>query len=118
MPLRKVDRTPSAHSFPLLIKNLLETPLIHAPTQEIVYRDRFRYDYRMLRNRIAQLANTLGSLGVKQGDTVAVMDWDSHRYLECFFAHNPSPLLKSVLVPHPTSEKAWKNHGVPDPRSH
>jgi fatty-acyl-CoA synthase len=23
---------------------------------------------------------------VKPGDTVAVMDWDSHRYLECFFA--------------------------------
>jgi acyl-CoA synthetase (AMP-forming)/AMP-acid ligase II len=25
-------------------------------------------------------------LGVKPGDTVAIMDWDTRRYLECFFA--------------------------------
>jgi len=94
MPLRKIDPTPSAYSYPLLIKNLLETPLIHAPNQEIVYRDKLRYDYRTLRNRISQLANTLERLGVKQGDTVAVMDWDSHRYLECFFA---IPMMGAVL---------------------
>jgi fatty-acyl-CoA synthase len=32
--------------------------------------------------------------GVKQGDVVAVMDWDSHRYLECFFG---VPMLGAVL---------------------
>ena len=31
---------------------------------------------------------------MKQGDTVAVMDWDSHRYLECFFA---VPMMGAVL---------------------
>jgi fatty-acyl-CoA synthase len=31
---------------------------------------------------------------VRPGDTVAVMDWDSHRYLECFFA---VPMLGAVL---------------------
>ncbi|MEN8687612.1 MAG: fatty acid--CoA ligase, partial [Desulfuromonadales bacterium] len=31
---------------------------------------------------------------VKPGDTVAVMDWDSHRYLECFFA---VPMIGAVL---------------------
>jgi len=36
----------------------------------------------------------LEALGVKPGDTVAVMDWDSHRYLECFFA---VPMMGAVL---------------------
>ncbi|MBV9617478.1 MAG: fatty acid--CoA ligase, partial [Ktedonobacteraceae bacterium] len=36
----------------------------------------------------------LTALGVRPGDTVAVMDWDSHRYLECFFA---IPMMGAVL---------------------
>jgi len=36
----------------------------------------------------------LKGLKVKMGDTVAVMDWDSHRYLECFFA---VPMMGAVL---------------------
>jgi fatty-acyl-CoA synthase len=36
----------------------------------------------------------LEAQGVKQGDIIAVMDWDSHRYLECFFG---VPMLGAVL---------------------
>src|SRR3954468_12636812 len=89
-----IERTPSAYSFPLLIKHLLHTPLAHAPEQEIVYRDLKRYDYRTLRHRIGQLASGLEGLGVEPGDTVAVLDWDSHRYLECYFA---VPMMGAVL---------------------
>lgn len=89
-----IPRTPSAYNYPLLIKNLLFCPVVNAPEQEIVYRDRFRYSYRQLHERIKRLANVLVSLGVKPGDTVAVMDWDSHRYLECFFA---VPMIGAVL---------------------
>jgi hypothetical protein len=78
--------TPSAYGYPLLIKQLLLTPLATAPDQEIVYRDRFRYRYRDFRNRIGRLAAALTGLGVEPGMTVAVMDWDSHRYLESYFA--------------------------------
>ncbi len=81
----------SAYAYPLLIKQLLLTPLANSPDQEIVYRELMRYDYRTLNERI----NRLGSgLNVTQGQTVAVMDWDSHRYLECFFA---IPMLGAVL---------------------
>src|SRR4029453_18201837 len=80
--------------YPLLIKHLLHTPLGHSPRQEIVYRDQLRYDYRTFVRRIAQLASGLSSLGVEHGDTVAVLDWDSHRYLECFFG---VPMLGAVL---------------------
>ena len=40
------------------------------------------------------MASGLAGLGVKPGDTVAVMDWDSHRYLECYFA---IPMMGAVL---------------------
>jgi fatty-acyl-CoA synthase len=84
----------SAYSYPLLIKHLLHTPLACTPDQEIVSGDNMRYSYRTLRSRIGQLAGGLAALGVSQGQTVAVMDWDNHRYLECFFA---IPMMGAVL---------------------
>ena len=89
-----IEHAPSAYDYPLLIKHLLHTPLATAPDQEIVYRDLTRYSYRTLRQRIGRLATGLAALGVKPGDTVAVMDWDSHRYLECYFA---IPMMGAVL---------------------
>jgi len=89
-----IPRTPSAYDYQLLIKNLLFCPVVDNPEQEIVYRGTFRYSYRELRQRVQRLANSLTDLGVRPGDTVAVMDWDSHRYLECFFA---VPMIGAVL---------------------
>ncbi|MFP4040844.1 MAG: fatty acid--CoA ligase [Desulfosudaceae bacterium] len=94
MTLRQIQPTPSAHSFQLLVKHILETPLIYSPEQEIVYRDSHRYTYRDLYRRVHQLANVLTEAGSGPGSTVAVMDWDSHRYLECFFA---IPMMGAVL---------------------
>jgi fatty-acyl-CoA synthase len=88
------ERTPSAYAYPLLIKRLLETGLRRAPEQEIVHADRKRLTYREFAERVGRLAGGLSSLGVKRGDTVGVMDWDTHRYLECFFA---LPMMGTVL---------------------
>ncbi len=89
-----IGRTPSAYAYPLLIKQLLHTPRHYDPDQEIVYRDLWRYTYREFFERIDRLAGALTALGVEPGDTVAVLDWDSPRYLECFFA---VPMLGAVL---------------------
>ncbi|MFT5700490.1 MAG: fatty-acyl-CoA synthase [Desulforhopalus sp.] len=89
-----IIRTQSAYSYPLIIKNMFLAPVVDNPEQEIVYRDCFRFTYRDFKKRVRQLANTLSKLGVKHGDTVAIMDWDSHRYLECFYA---VPMLGAVL---------------------
>ncbi len=83
-----------AYKYPLLIKQLLLTPSVRTPNKEIVYRDLVRFDYRTLFERINRLGSSLEKLGVKQGDTVAVVDYDSHRYLESFFA---IPMLGAVL---------------------
>ncbi|MCE5210439.1 MAG: fatty acid--CoA ligase [Deltaproteobacteria bacterium] len=82
------------YGFQLTIKELLNTPKLTAGNQEIVYRNKMRYTYNDLFERINRLGSALQKLGVKKGDTVAVFDYDSHRYLECFFA---IPMMGAVL---------------------
>ncbi|MBS7661761.1 fatty acid--CoA ligase [Pseudomonas lalucatii] len=91
---RIISPATNAYQFPLLIKSLLLSGVRYEKTREIVYRDRMRYSYATFNERVARLANALTAVGVKAGDTVAVMDWDSHRYLECMFA---IPMLGAVL---------------------
>lgn len=91
---RLIPRTDSAYAYPLLIKEILAQSTKYEPEHEIVYRDLFRYNYFGLNQRVRKLANVLASVGVQPGDTVAVFDWDSHRYLECFFA---IPMMGAIL---------------------
>ena len=91
---RLIPAAHGAHASPLLIKSLLLSGSRYEKSREIVYRDQCRYTYAAFNERVARLANALSSAGVKAGDTVAVMDWDSHRYLECMFA---IPMLGAVL---------------------
>ncbi|UVJ44822.1 fatty acid--CoA ligase [Pseudomonas sp. LS1212] len=91
---RVIPPADGAYQYPLLIKRLLLSGSRYEKTREIVYRDQLRYNYLTLNERIARLANVLTQAGVKAGDTVAVMDWDSHRYLECMFA---IPMIGAVI---------------------
>ena len=94
MTAKLIERTPSADARPLLIGTILESGVNNAPEQEIVYADKRRMNYREFNERIHRLAGALAQAGVKPGDTVAVMDWDSHRYLECFFG---IPMMGAIL---------------------
>ncbi|KXU32695.1 long-chain fatty acid--CoA ligase [Sphingobium sp. 22B] len=94
MPLRFPEPTPETDHYPLTIGRMLDAALVIASDQEIVYRDQVRMTYRDLRVRIGRLASALTALGADQGTTVAVMDWDSHRYLECYYA---IPMMGAVL---------------------
>jgi acyl-CoA synthetase (AMP-forming)/AMP-acid ligase II len=89
-----IARTPSASDPPLSIGQILAHGIAMAPAQEIVYGERLRHTYQTLGHRVQRLASALTALGVMPGDTVAVLDWDSHRYLECFFA---VPMMGAVL---------------------
>ena len=94
MQTRLIPPAEGAYPYPLLIKRLLMSGRRYEKTREIVYRDQLRYSYLTLGERIARLANVLTEAGVRAGDTVAVMDWDSHRYLECMFA---VPMIGAVI---------------------
>lgn len=91
---RLIPRTESAREQPLLLKSLLAQTLRYNPEREIIYRDLFRMNYFEFNRRVRKLANLLITSGVKPGDTVAVLDWDSHRYLEAYFA---IPAIGAVL---------------------
>jgi fatty-acyl-CoA synthase len=91
---RRIAVTPSAYAYPLLIKQLLHTPLAQTAHQEIVYRDVRRLTYLELRDRIGRLASALEQIGVRPGDSVGILDWDSNRFLEAFFA---IPMMGVVL---------------------
>lgn len=81
-------------AFDLTLRRLFEAPVVDHPEQEIVYRGQIRLTYRQFRERVHRLAGALAALGIRPGDTVAVMDYDSHRYLEAFFA---VPMMGAVL---------------------
>lgn len=84
----------SAYAYPLLVKQLLINAMSLYGDQEISYRGQMRYTFRDFRRRIGQLASALTSIGAGHGTTVAVMDWDSHRYLECYFG---VPMMGATL---------------------
>ena len=84
----------STFSDQLLIKSLFQAPIQDHPDQEIVQAESRRFTYAQFRERVARLAAMLAGQGVGPGDTVAVMDYDSHRYLECYFA---IPMMGAVL---------------------
>jgi len=91
---RILEPADNAHQYQLLIKRLLMSGPRYNPDQDIVYADRSKYTYKDLVERIHRLANALTEAGIKPGDTVAVMDWDTPRYLECFFA---IPMIGAIL---------------------
>ncbi len=84
-----------AHEFPLLIKQILKMPIAQASRKEIVYRGALRFSYPQFVARVTRLAGALTALGAKHGTRVGVMDWDSHRYLESYFA---IPMLGAAIM--------------------
>jgi fatty-acyl-CoA synthase len=94
MGVRLIEHAKSAYEYPLLIKQLLYAPMRQSRDQEIVYRDLKRFSYGDLNERIIRLAAALQKMGVVPGDTVGVLDWDSNRFLEAFFA---VPMMGAVL---------------------
>jgi fatty-acyl-CoA synthase len=94
MRLKKIPDASNFREYPLLIKSLLANSLIFDPGREIVYRDRLRMNYHTFNARVRRLANALENLGLDGGETVGVMDYDSNRYLECYFA---VPMTGNVL---------------------
>ncbi|OPX54968.1 fatty-acyl-CoA synthase [Oceanospirillum multiglobuliferum] len=94
MPTKILPSADAAQAYPLLIKQIFASAGRFEPNNQIIYRGEQSFSYQQFRDRVQQLANAMTAAGVQAGDTVAVMDWDSHRYLECYFA---IPMLGAVL---------------------
>ena len=64
-------------SLPINFENVLDYGMIYAPNQIIKYRDQFQYTYVEHYNRVRRLCNALKSLGVKPGQAVGMLEWDT-----------------------------------------
>jgi acyl-CoA synthetase (AMP-forming)/AMP-acid ligase II len=75
---------------PLLISSLIEYAAQYHGDQEIVTRTVegpiHRYGFRALQGRAKQLANALTGLGVKTGDRVGTLAWNTYRHMELYYA--------------------------------
>lgn len=75
---------------PLLISSLIEyaarnhgsTPIVSRTPDGTLH----RHSYRSLHERSKQLAKALIALGVKPGDRVATLAWNTHRHMELYYA--------------------------------
>lgn len=75
--------------YPLTLTHILERAARISANKEIASRTEqgmFRYAYRDFHRRVHRLAHVLAQLGIKPGDRVGTLCWNSHRHLELYFA--------------------------------
>ena len=81
------------NDYQLTIGALLKQTEYRRSTGEVVYGNT-RYTWSQLLGRVNALAAGLEGLGVKKGSKVAVVDLDTNRYLEAYFA---VPMMGAIL---------------------
>jgi acyl-CoA synthetase (AMP-forming)/AMP-acid ligase II len=75
--------------WPLVVPSILEHANINHPEQEIVTRSVegpiHRYTYADLYKRSKRCAKALTKLGVREGDVVATLAWNTYRHMEVWY---------------------------------
>ncbi|MEM2223989.1 MAG: long-chain fatty acid--CoA ligase [Acidilobaceae archaeon] len=90
-------KAPWRPGYDLTLDKLIKSALQYNPEGEIVYRTRIgveRYNYSIAFKRMNSLAAALSSLGVRRGDRVATLDWNTHWHYEAYFA---VPMMGAIL---------------------
>jgi fatty-acyl-CoA synthase len=75
--------------YPLTLTHILERSAKLFPSQEIVSKSPagiHTYRYADFHRRVHSLAHGLAKLGIRQGDRVGTLCWNSSRHLELYFA--------------------------------
>jgi len=81
------------NNYPLTIGALLKQTVYRKGTGEIVY-GKTRYTWSKLYDRVNGLSAGLEAMGVRKGTKVAVVDIDTNRYLEAYYA---IPMMGAVM---------------------
>ena len=97
---------------PLLVSDLIRHADRHHADVEIVSKriegDLHRYTYRDAHARARRAANALVALGLRAGDRVASLAWNSHRHFELYYAVAGSGLVMHTVNPRLFPEQiAW-----------
>lgn len=89
MQILKGCPSTSMNDYQLNVTSMIRHTARNFPEGEIVYRTPYgisRYTYREAYHRIMRLANVLRKLGVNPGDRVGVLDWNTRRHYELYYA--------------------------------
>ena len=80
---------------PLMISSAIQHAAAFHGGTEIVARGvdgtLHRYTYAEAHRRTKRLANALGRLGVRPGDRVGTLSWNTHRHFELFWSIPQAP---------------------------
>ena len=91
--------TNKSRNYQLNIINLMKHAVRIYARQEILSRAQdgsfFKYTYKDAYERMQKLANSLESLGVKIGDKVGVLAWNTHQNFEIYYG---LPGMGAVMV--------------------
>ncbi|WMT52061.1 MAG: long-chain-fatty-acid--CoA ligase [Ferroplasma sp.] len=79
--------------FKLTINNLLDSAVRSNGDQQIVYRDN-TLTYKSFAKNVKNFAANLRKIGVKPGDRIAVLDYDTINYLYCYYS---IPMIGAVI---------------------
>jgi len=106
MVMQEQDFVKVGYDYQLTLNHILEHAAKLHPKGEIVYRDIYGGNYKQLYERCQRLSNALKGLGIRQGSKVIIFDWNTHRFLEIYFAvpsmgaimHLGNPLLTPAQI--------------------
>ena len=88
---------------PLLISSLIEHAAAMHPDAEIVSRTvegpLHRCTYGDIHRRSKQVANALAALGVKPGDRIATLAWNSYRHMELYYGVSGTGAVLHTINP-------------------
>ena len=76
--------------------NFVSIPALMFPDQEILVSADQRVTYGALWEDVQRFANALSAIGVRRGDCVAVLQTNSHRYVQAYYA---AAALGAVFLP-------------------
>jgi acyl-CoA synthetase (AMP-forming)/AMP-acid ligase II len=89
--------------WPLLVSKLIDHAAQEHGNREIVTNlvegGIHRGNWRDVQHRSKQLAQVLERLGLKHGDRIATLAWNSQRHLECWFGISGAGLICHTLNP-------------------
>src|SRR5579875_285657 len=80
--------------YELTIDKILTSSVRNNPNQVISYKGEKHLTYREFKEEVYEIARGLVKLGLKKGERVAVLDWDSLNYLKLYYA---VPIAGGVL---------------------
>lgn len=96
-------------NYPITTNTIIQHCELESPAQRVISatteNEFVEFTYAELAERIRQLANALTRLGIKPGDRVATLAWNSHQHLELYYAVSGIGAICHTINPRYSTEQ-------------